>query len=336
MFGGLKGFLRVYRAVILIIMLMVIFGAVGFGYSQSVTLELVTEWNDVGSALYDAIADPQTRQFATSIMIVGLLGPIESNMDIFGVSPFDNLYRIYSDYLGVYTHRLELLPSWFFGAGIGHFLTTGGTFSAMVIGALIAAAAYNSKKLGLGLKLELDIKKACPIKLVGRQILMSFGFIAALLVFAFIVFAIAGGIYYFGARDNALVLAMNNIEGLWQPGLVYNMRVLAGAFILLASFAIFGIFLGHVFKRGMTAVLIASFIALFFWPDITAFVLPYYFTGSVLAYFMLPGSIVVNYGGGSFIFHFAILVLYLVVIAALAVGAIYLRQRFNRRDDVKE
>jgi len=285
--------------------------------------------------LYTSIFDLTFAGWIDDFVIEVNRQRILNNMYIFGVSPLQNAPIIHaSDFLdlggGAITtigpidfiqsyHLLSYHPSWILNSILTR-LTITSHLSLVFTGIIIATFVYRN-----GSTVPKNMKTRDIIK---KQILTALYFAMALLLIVSILGFVVGYIRYTQVRSTEtmqLLMSLHNIENLWQPNMLYYMQAVFGTLIHLFSFAVFGIFIGHLLKEGLIAFasllfLVNNFSLLFNYP-----ISPYYFLPRLSGYFIMPAFDFLVIIDDSFAFSLARLAIYLIIIVFISTKLLGLR-----------
>ncbi|MCL2397572.1 MAG: hypothetical protein FWC93_05840, partial [Defluviitaleaceae bacterium] len=233
---------------------------------------------------------------------------ITRNMDIFGVSPLrgEAFHTMPSEFFQAY-QVLSNHPSWILNWVLIR-ATWIGQVTLMLTGIAIATMAYRNKN-----ETSENIKTFGVLK---KQMFTVFCFVAALLVVVSVLGIATGYFRYFqmrGTEEMQMLLGLYEIEGLWRPNLLYYISAISWTFVHLLSCAIFGIFVGHLFKNALLAF-IAFYMITTYFIGFSFYITPVYFLQGLSGYFIMAVGGFPTTPGDSFIFSLLLLMLYLVAI----------------------
>jgi len=245
---------------------------------------------------------------------------IMANVDVLQASPMQNLSLFEpdsiirrrgsvmtseSDFSMVYS-ILGFHPSWILNSVLTSLLNS---TVLIFIGILISTAIYRGKGVkSEGLK-AFDILK--------KQVLAAFWLSFALVIVGSVIGSIWGYTrHHFQIRhleEMQLLMALFEAHELWTPGIFYYAWAALGALIILTGNAIFGIFIGHVFKDIVFAILVAFTISSPFLIIITFQLFPAFFLSNTAQYFIAPSRFMFWPTGG-FAFNLSVAIVYLAVL----------------------
>ena len=269
---------------------------------------------------------------------------IRANMDVFSYSPLQNISIISdldahitgtgmmttpSEFSNVYRH-LSHHPSWILNSILINLGRTGQVF-LIAVGVIIATTAYKDKG---------RILEASKINgITKKQILTALCFVIALIFVASMLGMIVGYIRYNQVRDTAemhLIMRLYDIENLWIPNVSYYAQAMLGTVIHLLSCAIFGIFIGHLLKNNVIAIVALFFVTNFFFSFLILFPLtPFYFLFRVSGYFILSTQFLIM-PADNFILTLSLFILYLILILFISNMLMRLHLKIKNRLSAKE
>ncbi|MCL2235224.1 MAG: hypothetical protein FWB98_02150 [Defluviitaleaceae bacterium] len=261
---------------------------------------------------------------------------IRANMLVFGQSPFENLdlvYTIHPEQIlsGESISRLDLQFHWGYSALGNHpywrlntlltnFIRTS-LFTLTFAGIFIGTSKYRAEKESL------QGKNA--IYIIGRQVFTAFLFVLTLLVVLVAFGLIIDRIRYAqvsGSEGMMMLRSLySDIDGLWRPDLAYHMQAALGVFLHMFGLAVFGIFLGHIFKEGLIALSVAAVVFMYFAHTLTVYPIGIlYYLERLSPHFILSIGLVAGIDGSLFVTILQF-ILYLAGITALSSGILHWR-----------
>ncbi|MCL2616041.1 MAG: hypothetical protein FWD96_00185 [Defluviitaleaceae bacterium] len=252
---------------------------------------------------------------------------IQNNMDIFGNSPLQSVATIHISDIQVtgtafitstseFNRIYELLshhPSWILNEVLTRLIIIS-QFNLIIVGVITATTAYRNKDAAIENLLNNIFK---------NQVFIVFYFSVSLLLVTSI-FGIGVGYFkYYQIRNTEemyLIMSIyTTIESLWTPDMFYYLQALFGTLIHLLSYGFFGVFIGHLIKNTIIAIVGILYIVNYFFSLLILYpVSPFYFTPEISGYFIIMPRGLPALPGDNFILSLSMLALYLITILFLS------------------